>query len=71
MIYKVNYQENKIEVPRRENTKALYVEADSIVEARSKISENTPYNIEFIQEIDGAFLEYEQENNPDFKVLTF
>ncbi|EFR31501.1 hypothetical protein HMPREF9257_0366 [Eremococcus coleocola ACS-139-V-Col8] len=36
MIYKVNYQENKIEVPRRENTKALYVEADSIVEARSK-----------------------------------
>lgn len=71
MIYKVYYQESNQEVPRRENTKALYVEAESIVEAREKISSNTPYNIEFIQEISDAFLEYEEEHNPDYEVLTF
>ncbi|MBG9982508.1 DNA-dependent RNA polymerase auxiliary subunit epsilon family protein [Aerococcaceae bacterium DSM 111020] len=71
MIYKVNYQETKKDAPRRENTKSLYIEADSIADVRQKLSENTPYNIEFIQELTGAHLEYEQEKNPDYKVLTY
>ena len=29
MIYKVYYQENVLEVPVRENTKSMYIEADS------------------------------------------
>ena len=37
MIYKVYYQENAVEVPVRENTKSLYVEADSEREVRATI----------------------------------
>lgn len=71
MIFKVNYQESKTDAPLRENTKSLYIEAESISDVRSKLTKNTPYNIEFIQELSEAHLEYEQETNPDFKVLEF
>jgi DNA-dependent RNA polymerase auxiliary subunit epsilon len=67
MIYKVFYQESMDEVPVREKTKTLYIKADSEREVRKKL-ENKPYNIEYIQPIEGAFLEYEQKNE-DFKVL--
>lgn len=70
MIFKMTYQETKTEAPRRENTKALYIEADSKVAARKLVEENTPYNIEFIQELDGAHLEYEKKN-PDFTLTVF
>ena len=29
MIYKIYYQENMLQVPVRENTKSMYIEADS------------------------------------------
>jgi DNA-dependent RNA polymerase auxiliary subunit epsilon len=59
MIYKVYYQENVLEVPVRENTKSLFVEADSERTVRKKLS-NRGYNIEYIQLLEGKHLEYEQ-----------
>ncbi|WP_077617665.1 DNA-dependent RNA polymerase subunit epsilon [Bacillus sinesaloumensis] len=67
MIFKVYYQENANEVPVRENTKTMYIEAESQVEVRKKLSERK-INIEFIQKVDGAYLEYEILNE-DYKVL--
>ena len=70
MIYKVLYQKNKIVNPRRETTQTLYMEADNMVEARSMVEDNTPYNIELIQELTGNSLAYEKQS-PDFKLTTF
>lgn len=56
MIYKVYYQETKIRNPKREETQSLYIEASSDVEARQKVEENTPYNIEFVQLLEGSHL---------------
>ncbi|MGC4375478.1 DNA-directed RNA polymerase subunit epsilon [Fictibacillus sp. Mic-4] len=61
MIFKVFYQENKEEVPIRENTKVLYVEGESLEDVRKKLADRN-YNIEYIQEIKGKFLEYEKES---------
>ena len=66
MIYKVYYQENKIDVPVREKTQTLYVEAESVREVR-KMLEDRPFNIEYIQELDGAYLQYEK-NSENFKL---
>lgn len=71
MIYKVFYQPSKEQSPSRENTMALYIEADSIVEARQLISANTPYRIDFIQELSAAHLNYEKNHHPNFEVVTF
>lgn len=35
MIYKVYYQETKVRNPKREETKSLYIEAKSDVDARN------------------------------------
>ncbi|MCG7334212.1 DNA-dependent RNA polymerase auxiliary subunit epsilon family protein [Sporosarcina sp. ACRSM] len=59
MIYKVYYQENKLQVPVRENTRSMYIEADSEREVRAKLK-NREYNIEFIQLLEGKHLEHEQ-----------
>lgn len=67
MIYKVYVQENKNEVPVRERTKALYVEADSTTEIYKKF-EKTPYLIEHIQELKGKYLEYEKQSE-NFKIM--
>jgi DNA-dependent RNA polymerase auxiliary subunit epsilon len=67
MIYKIYYQENIKEVPVRENTKSLYIEGESVRDVRTKIADRG-YNVEFVQPVNGAFLEYEQQNE-DFKVL--
>ncbi|MCA0987898.1 MULTISPECIES: DNA-dependent RNA polymerase subunit epsilon [Bacillales] len=61
MIYKVYYQETKKEVPVRERTKSLYVEANSEREVRYKLKERN-YNIEFIQTVEDEFLEFEQKS---------
>ena len=54
MIYKVlSLQKDKIQNPRRETTQTLYLEAPSAGEARALVEKNTPYNIEFIQELSG------------------
>lgn len=71
MIFKATYQETKTQVPLRENTKSLYIEADSLAEARAKFDANTPYNIEYLQELTPAHLADEQEHNPDFKIMEF
>ena len=69
MIYKVLYQKDKIVNPRRETTQTLYMEADNMVEARSTVEDNTPYNIELIQELTDNSLTYEKEH-ADFKLTT-
>ena len=62
MIYKIYYQETKVRNPKREETQALYVEAETDVIARQLVEDNTPYNIELVQLLDGNHLEYEKEN---------
>ncbi|MCI6872346.1 DNA-dependent RNA polymerase subunit epsilon [Streptococcus hyointestinalis] len=67
MIYKVFYQESKDRSPRREQTKALYLDIDASSElegriiARKRIEENTSYNVEFIELLSDKHLEYEKE----------
>ncbi|SFH60596.1 DNA-directed RNA polymerase subunit epsilon [Pisciglobus halotolerans] len=70
MIFKVTYQEDKISNPKREKTKALYIETESAVEARYLVEQNTPYNIEYVQLLDEKYLAYEQKS-PDFKLTEF
>ncbi|KRN29383.1 hypothetical protein IV38_GL000267 [Lactobacillus selangorensis] len=70
MIYKVLYQKDQIRNPRRETTQTLYLEAPNAVTARALVEDNTPYNIELIQELTGNFLDYEKKS-PDFKLTEF
>ncbi|MFJ5762662.1 DNA-dependent RNA polymerase subunit epsilon [Neobacillus sp. NPDC093182] len=67
MVFKVYFQENIKEVPVREKTKVLYVEGESVRDVRKKIADRG-YNVEFVQEVSGAFLEYEKQNE-DYIVL--
>lgn len=68
MIFKVFYQESALEVPVREKTKVLYLKAESEREVRTKIIPKG-YNIELIQELAGAHLEYEKQNVENFELL--
>ncbi|GAA2908876.1 DNA-directed RNA polymerase subunit epsilon [Enterococcus pseudoavium] len=70
MIYKVYYQETKERNPKREQTQSLYVEADGEEMVHNLLRENTPYNVEYIQLLEGNHLEYEKEN-ADFKLTEF
>lgn len=67
MVFKVYFQERVTEVPVREKTKVLYVEGESVRDVRKKIADRG-YNVELVQQVTGAFLEYEQQNE-DYKVL--
>lgn len=67
MIFKVYYQESKNEVPVRENTKTVYVEAASEREVRQSLK-NRQINIEFVQQLEGQYLEYEK-NHKNFELL--
>jgi len=67
MIFKVYFQESIKQVPVREKTKTIYVEGEAEKDVRLKLK-NEPYNIEFVAALEGAFLEYEKQNE-DFKVL--
>ncbi|HLO11991.1 MAG TPA: DNA-directed RNA polymerase subunit epsilon [Pseudoneobacillus sp.] len=67
MIFKVYYQRSINEVPVRENTKTIFVEGESVRDVRTKIADRG-FNVEIVQEVTGAFLEYEKQNE-DFKVL--
>ncbi|BAQ57388.1 DNA-dependent RNA polymerase subunit epsilon [Lactobacillus acetotolerans] len=71
MIYKVLYQKDKIVSPRRETTKTLYIKANNLVDARTMVENNTPYNIELIQELTGNSLQYEKEHADNFKLTSF
>ena len=70
MFYKVYYQETKERNPKREQTHSLYVEADNEEIVHNLLRENTPYNVEYIQLLEGNHLEYEKEN-ADFKLMEF
>lgn len=67
MIFKVYFQERLNEVPIRENTKVIYLEGDSERNVRKKLADRG-FNIELVQPVTGAHLEYEKQNE-DFKVL--
>jgi DNA-dependent RNA polymerase auxiliary subunit epsilon len=69
MIFKVFYQDSLYEVPTRERSKSLYMEAESEKEVRQKLSDRG-LNIEFIQMLDEAHLEYEKQSD-DFKLENF
>ncbi len=68
MIFKVTYQDSRTEVPRRESSKTIYIQAETKREVRNYLEEETPYLVEFIQPLEGAHLEYEQQN-PDYEVV--
>lgn len=70
MLFKVTYQLDKFDVPTRETTHSLYMEAENQVQALKILENNTPYNIEFLQPIEGKHLEYEK-NNPEFHITEF
>jgi len=61
MIFKVLYQDIKNEVPVRERTKSIYIEADSIRDVRKKLTDRD-YNVEYIQALDEAHLNYEKQS---------
>lgn len=67
MIFKVYYQESIKQVAVREKTKTMYFEAESEIDVRKSLA-NKSFNIEYVERVEGAFLEYEQKNE-DFKVL--
>jgi len=66
MIYKVYYQDSKLQIPTRENTKSLYIDSDSEKSVR-KLLKDKNYNIEFIQLLEGTHLEHEQ-SSPHFEL---
>lgn len=70
MIYKVYNQETKERNPKREQTQSIYVEADNEEMVHNLLRDNTPYNVEYIQLLEGNHLEYEKEN-ADFKLAEF
>ena len=76
MIYKVFYQETKERSPRREKTRALYLEIEAAnelegrIQARKLVEENTLYNIEFIELLSDKHLEYEKESGT-FELMEF
>lgn len=67
MIFKVFYQESILEVPVRERTKTLYMEANTEEEVRKSLAERG-YNVEFVTPLSDKALSYDKTNDPDFKV---
>jgi DNA-dependent RNA polymerase auxiliary subunit epsilon len=67
MIFKVYFQESNKQVPVREKTQTIYVEGDSEREVRTKIADRQ-YNIEYVEAVQGNYLEYEKQKE-DFEVL--
>ncbi|UOR12982.1 DNA-dependent RNA polymerase subunit epsilon [Halobacillus amylolyticus] len=66
MIFKVLYQEFASEVPVRERTQSMYVEAKTEREVRKKLAEKN-VNIEYIQVLNEDHLAYEKQSE-DFQV---
>ncbi|CAM3962549.1 DNA-dependent RNA polymerase subunit epsilon [Alkalicoccus chagannorensis] len=67
MIFKVYYQDTLGEVPVRERTNAMYVEAETEEEVRKGLK-NRDYNIEYVTPLSDDALSYEKNNNDDFEV---
>ncbi|WP_057755009.1 DNA-directed RNA polymerase subunit epsilon [Weissella kandleri] len=72
MIYKIYYQATNTQNPKRENTHSLYLEADNLPEARLAVESNTEYNVEHIEELSEAALNYEKQSLGErFKLTEF
>ncbi|MBN8234283.1 DNA-dependent RNA polymerase auxiliary subunit epsilon family protein [Halobacillus kuroshimensis] len=69
MIFKVLYQELDTEVPVRERTDSMYLEAETERQVREKLK-NAGFNIEYIQVLDEDHLAYEQQSE-DFRLEQF
>ncbi|WP_416151102.1 DNA-dependent RNA polymerase subunit epsilon [Salipaludibacillus sp. HK11] len=67
MIFKVFYQKTLTEIPVRERTNTLYIDASTEEEVRKKLTDRK-YNIEFVTPLSDEALAYEQENNLDFRL---
>ncbi|MBS4217905.1 DNA-dependent RNA polymerase auxiliary subunit epsilon family protein [Bacillus sp. FJAT-49711] len=61
MIFKVYYQDSKNEIPVREKTKSMYIEADN-ERAIRKLLKEQQINIEFVQLLEGSYLDYEKQS---------
>ncbi|QSB51505.1 DNA-dependent RNA polymerase subunit epsilon [Leuconostoc falkenbergense] len=70
MIFKVYYQEHPERNPKRETTQSLYLEAESLPQARELIEENTQHNVEYIEELSDKAVTYEKAY-PHFEITTF
>ncbi|GAA3717963.1 RNA polymerase epsilon subunit [Salinicoccus jeotgali] len=66
-VFKVFFQEQLDSRIIREETITRYFEAESESEVRTALKDSR-LNIEFVQELSPAHLEYEKNNNADFKV---
>lgn len=66
MVFKVYYQDVKNEVPQRERTKSLYIEANSKREVLNLLADRD-YNIEFVQLLSDVHLDYERQSE-NFKL---
>ncbi|SDI65026.1 DNA-dependent RNA polymerase subunit epsilon [Natribacillus halophilus] len=66
MIFKVLYQPNFDEMPVRDETRTLFIEAENEREVRKKLADDY-INIELVQGLSDAHLKYEQRSE-DFKV---
>ncbi|GAB4072272.1 RNA polymerase subunit omega 1 [Barrientosiimonas marina] len=62
MVFKVFYQKMPDEIPVRERTETLYVDAESESEVRHKLAGKYT-NIEYIQGLDEAHLAYEKKSD--------
>lgn len=67
VIFKVFFQDEQDKRIIRETTHARYFEAESETEVRQALKDDD-INVEFVQILSPDHLEYEKENNPDFKV---
>lgn len=59
-MYKVYFQEDKYEVPVREKTKTVFLQANSEREARQLLKDRQ-INIEYVQRVEGPYYEYEKQ----------
>lgn len=66
-IFKVFFQAEDDKRIIREMTRARYFEAEKESDVRIALKNET-YNIEYVQELSPDHLQYEEENNTDFKV---
>ncbi|MGK9045138.1 DNA-dependent RNA polymerase subunit epsilon [Mammaliicoccus vitulinus] len=65
-VFKVFFQEDRSEVIVRESTQTKYFEGQTEEEIRKYLTDRN-YNIEFVQKLEGAHLDYEKQSD-HFKV---
>lgn len=66
-VFKVFFQEDLNTRIIREDTQICYIEANTEEEVRKSMKDSNR-NIEFIQALSPAHLEYEQNNSDDFEI---